>query len=119
MNTQKFPHPRDGEALPGITPDHLPRDGSLGRVRRFAKGACVWRPDEIADRIYFLRKGWGVVTTAEPDKRPVALHTVELDRPFGEPCLCSVRTDARGTTHNNFQAYLHQNHAALDALMVT
>jgi hypothetical protein len=36
--TPKFPHHRDCEALTGITVDHLPRDGSLGRVRRYAKG---------------------------------------------------------------------------------
>ena len=44
MDTPKFPHHRDCEALTGITLDHLPRDGSLGRVRRFAKGAFLWQP---------------------------------------------------------------------------
>jgi DNA-binding NarL/FixJ family response regulator len=56
MDTPRFPHHRDCEALTGITLDHLPRDGSLGRVRRFAKGAYVWQPDDAADRIYFLRR---------------------------------------------------------------
>jgi hypothetical protein len=31
MDTPKFPHHRDCEALTGITLDHLPHDGSLGR----------------------------------------------------------------------------------------
>src|SRR5205807_3397275 len=66
MDTPKFPHHRDCEALTGITLDHLPRDGSLGRVRRFAKGAYVWQPDDGADRIYFLRRGRVVVMTASP-----------------------------------------------------
>ena len=57
MDTPKFPHHRDCEALTGITLDHLPRDGSLGRVRRFTKGAFLWQPDDAADRIYFLRRG--------------------------------------------------------------
>ena len=132
MDTPKFPHHRDCEALTGITLDHLPRDGSLGRVRRFAKGAYLWRPDDAADRIYFLRKGKVVVTTAKPDERPVVLRTIEPSQPFGELCLCSVRAGIRGTTAcalvaseafeirlNNFLGFLHQNRAALDALMFT
>jgi CRP-like cAMP-binding protein len=132
MDTPKFPHHRDCEALTGITLDHLPPDGSLGRVRRFAKGAYLWRPEDIADCIYFLRKGRVVVTTAKPHERPVALHTIEPDQPFGELCLCSVRLGIRGTTAcasvaseaveirlSSFLGYVHQNHAALDALMFT
>jgi len=132
MDTPKFPHHRDCEALTGITLDHLPRDGSLGRVRRFAKGTYVWQAEDAADRIYFLRSGRVVVMTAKPDERPVALRTVEPEQPFGELCLCSVRTGVRGTTAcalvaseafeiklTNFLGYLHQNRAALDALMFT
>jgi hypothetical protein len=43
----------------GITLDHLPRDASLGRVRRFAKGAFLWQADDAADRIYFLLNNYG------------------------------------------------------------
>ena len=132
MHTPKFPHHRDCEALTGITLDHLPRDGSLGRVRRFAKGAYVWEPDDVADRIYFLRRGRVAVMTAKPHERPVVLRTIDPDQPFGELCLCSVRTGIRGTTAyalveseafeiklSNFLGHLHQNRAALDALMFT
>ena len=132
MDTPKFPHHRDCEALTGITLDHLPRDGSLGRVRRFAKGAYLWQADDAADRIYFLRKGRVVVMTAKPDERPVALRTIEPDQPFGELCLCSVRTGIRGTTAcalvasealeiklGNFLGHLKQNRATLEALMFT
>jgi CRP-like cAMP-binding protein len=132
MNTPQFPHHRDCEALTGITIDHLPRNPSLGRVRRFAKGAYLWQADDAADRIYFLRRGRVVVMTAKPDERPVALRTIEPDQPFGELCLCSVRTGIRGTTAcaviaseafeiklSSFLRYLHQNRPALDALMFT
>src|SRR5207249_7171164 len=57
MDTPKFPHHLDCEALTGLTLDHLPRDGSLGRSRRYAKGTHLWDPDDAADRIYFLRRG--------------------------------------------------------------
>ena len=132
MDTPKFPHHRDCEALTGITLDHLPRDGSLGRVRRFAKGAVVWRPDGVADRIYFLRKGRVVVSTAKPHERPVALRTIEPNQPFGELCLCSVRGGARGTTAAavvasetfeikliQFLNYLRQNRPVIEAMMFT
>jgi CRP/FNR family transcriptional regulator, cyclic AMP receptor protein len=132
MDTPKFPHHRDCEALTGITLDHLPRDGSLGRVRSFAKGAYLWQPDDAADRIYFLRKGRVVITTSKPHERPVVLHKIEPQQPFGELCLCSVRTGIRSTTAlalveseaveiklSSFLGFLHQNHAALDALMFT
>lgn len=132
MDTPRFPHHRDCEALTGITLDHLPRDGSLGRVRRFAKGAFLWRPDGAADRIYFLRKGRVVVSTAKPHERPVALRTIEPNQPFGELCLCSVRAGVRGTTASavvasetfeikliQFLNYLRQNRPVIEAMMFT
>jgi CRP/FNR family transcriptional regulator, cyclic AMP receptor protein len=132
MDTPRFPHHRDCEALTGITLDHLPRDGSLGRVRRFAKGAFLWHPDDAADRIYFLRRGRVSVMTAKPHERPVVLRTIEPNQPFGEVCLCSVRAGIRGTTAcalldseaveirlTSFLSYVHQNRTALEALMFT
>jgi CRP-like cAMP-binding protein len=132
MDTPKFPHHRDCEALTGITLDHLPRDGSLGRVRRFAKGAFLWRPDGAADRIYFLRKGRVLISTAKPHERPVALRTIEPNQPFGELCLCSVRAGLRGTTASavvasetfeikliQFLNYLRQNRPVIEAMMFT
>ena len=132
MNTPIFPHHRDCEALTGVTLDHLPRDGSLGRVKRFKKGAYLWHPDDTADRIYFLRKGRVVVMTAKPHERPVALRTIEPNQPVGELCLCSVRAGIRGTSAcalvacetveiklSHFLAYLRQNRPALEALMFT
>ena len=132
MDTPKFPHHRDCEALTGITLDHLPRDGSLGRVRRFAKGAFLWRPDGAADRIYFLRKGRVLISTAKPHERPVALRTIEPNQPFGELCICSVRGGVRGTTASavvpsetfeikliQFLNYLRQNRPVIEAMMFT
>ncbi len=40
------------QTLTGLTLEHLPRSGSLGRVRRFRKGTDIWRPEDRADRIY-------------------------------------------------------------------
>jgi CRP-like cAMP-binding protein len=118
--------------LTGITLAHLPNDGSLGRVRRFAKGASVWQPDDAADRIYFLRRGRVAISTATPEHRPVLVRTVEAGQPFGELCLCAARTRQRETTASALMAceaveiklshllgYLRRNREALEALLYT
>jgi len=132
METPRFPHHLDCEALTGITVDHLPRDGSLGRVRRYAKGQHVWESDDVTDRIYFLRRGRVALMTATPEHRPVLLRTIEAGQPFGELCLCTTRAHTRGSTASalvaceaieiklgQFLAYLHKNREALDALLYT
>ncbi|SRR5713101_7029957 len=132
MQTPKFPHHLDCEALTGITVDHLPHDGSLGRVRRYAKGAGIWEADDAADRIYFLRRGRVAVMTATPEHRPVLLRTIEAGQAFGELCLCTSRARTRGTTASaligceaieiklsQFLGYLRQHREALEALICT
>ena len=132
IDSPKFPHHLDCEALTGITLDHLPHDGSLGRVRRYAKGTRLWESDDAADRIYFLRRGRVAVMTATPEHRPVLLRTIEAGQPLGELCLCTTRARTRGTTATalvaceaveiklgHFLSYLRQNREALDALLCT
>ncbi|PYQ51201.1 MAG: hypothetical protein DMF78_13860 [Acidobacteria bacterium] len=132
MQTPKFPHHLDCEALTGITVDHLPHDGTLGRVRRYAKGADIWESDDVADRIYFLRRGRVAVMTATPEHRPVLLRTIEAGQAFGELCLCTSRARTRGTTASaliaceaieiklsQFLGYLRQHREALEALVCT
>jgi len=132
MDTPKFPHHLDCEALTGITLDHLPHDGSLGRVRRYPKGTHLWQSDDAADRIYFLRRGRVAVMTATPEQRPVLLRTIEVDQSFGELCLCTTRARTRGTTASaliaceaieiklsQFLGYLRQNREALETLVCT
>ncbi len=130
MDTPKFPHHLDCKALTGITLDHLPNDGSLGRVRWYSKGTHLWQSDDAADRIYFLRRGRVAIMTATPEHRPVLLLTIEAHQPFGELCLCTTRTRTRGTTAtaltacdaieiklSNLLGYLRQNREALEALL--
>ena len=118
--------------MTGITLDHLPRDGSLGRVRVYAKGKNLWHSDDPADRIYFLRRGRVAIMTATPEHRPVLLRTIEADQLFGELCLCTARSRIRGTTasalvaceaieikESHFLGYLGRNRLALDALLYT
>ena len=80
----------------------------------------------------FFDEGRVVVMTAKPDERPVTVRTIEPGQPFGELCLCSIRAGIRETTAcalvdsealeiklSRFLSYLHQNRAALEALMFT
>jgi len=132
MDTAKFPDHFDCETITGITLDHLPRDGSLGRTRRYAKGTDLWQADDAADRVYFLRRGRVAIMTATPDQRPVLLRTIEAGQTFGELCLCTARTRNRETTATalvsceaieiklgSFVSYLRQNRQALEALVCT
>jgi CRP-like cAMP-binding protein len=132
MHVPKFPHHLDCEALTGITLDHLPRDGTPGRTRRYAKGTLLWEAADTADRIYFLRRGRVAVMTATPEQRPVLLRTIEAGQSFGELCLCTTRTRTRGTTAtaliaceateiklSQFLGYLRQSREALEALVCT
>ena len=132
MDTAKFPNHLDCEALTGLTADHLPRDGSLGRVRRYTKGADLWQADDPADRVYFLRRGRVEIMTATPHERPVVLRTIEAGQPFGALCVCTSRAGTRDTTAHALVAceateiklsafldYLRQDRAALEALVCT
>ena len=132
MSKPQFSDHHDCEGLTGITVDHLPHDGSLGRVRRYAKGTDVWHSEDCADRIYFLRRGRVAVTTATPEHRPILLRTVEAGQAFGELCLCAARTRTRETTASalvaceaievklsHFLGHLRRSPEALEALLYT
>ena len=132
MDTPKFPHHRDCEALTGITLDHLPRDGSLGRVRRFAKGAFLWRPDGAADRIYFLRKGgsWFLPPSLTSGRLPCARSSrtsrsansvsVAFGEGFGERRPAAVvASETFEIKLIQFLNYLRQNRPVIEAMMFT
>ena len=76
MDRPKFPHHLDCKALTGITLDHLPQDGSLGRVRRYAKVSLEgwsFAPQELAgspvEGEYILRLRLNTLDTAPQDFR--------------------------------------------------
>lgn len=113
--------------LTGLTLDHLPKDGSVGRIRHFDKGANIWRPDDTADRIYFLRHGQVVVMTGDSEGNEVIMQVIERGEPFGELCFCSQEKGLRHTigravtesevleiSHSDFVSYLRKD---ADALM--
>ena len=112
--------------------EHLPRERSLGRVRRYRKGMDVWRPDDRADSVFFLRRGQVAVMVGDARGSEVIVRVVGAGEPFGELCFCSARGDVRGTSARavvesaaveiklkDFLGYLQENRDALTALVFT
>lgn len=115
------------QTLTGLALEQLPEDGSLGRRKRYRKGADIWRPDDRADRIYFLRRGQVVVMSGDSEGNEVIMQVIERGEPFGELCFCSQEKGLRHTTgravvesevlevgYSDFVGYLQKN---TDALM--
>jgi CRP-like cAMP-binding protein len=96
----QFPHGEheDCRALTELTAEHLPPDGSLGRLRRYRPKSDVWQPDDRADRIYFLLRGRVVISAGSADGGEVTVSVVEPGQPFGELCFCGGPTEYRRTT---------------------
>ncbi|MCA1574071.1 MAG: Crp/Fnr family transcriptional regulator [Acidobacteria bacterium] len=114
------------QGLTGLTLEHLPKDDSLGRVRLYRKGADIWRPDDRADRIYFLRRGQIVVMSGDSEGNEVIMQVIEKGEPFGELCFYSQEKGLRHTTaravvesevhevkHRDFVSYLQKSTNAL------
>lgn len=89
-----LPDHRSCQALTGITIQHIPRDGSLGRGRTFRKGQDIWQPSDPADRVFFLEHGQVAIIASDVDGQEFIMQTIPPGDPFGELCFCSV-TDSR------------------------
>ncbi len=120
------------QTLTRLTLDQLPRNGSLGRVRRFRKGTDIWRPEDHADRIYFLQRGQAAVMTGDAEGHEVIMRVIGAGEPFGEICFCAPAKGLRHTTaravvasealeikHRDFVNHLQQNGKALTAFLFT
>lgn len=131
-NVPQFADHRDCQTLTGLTLDHLPRGGSPGRVRRYRKGADVWRPDDRANSIYFLRRGQVTVMKGDVEGHEVIVRVIEKGEPFGELCFCSAEEGKRGTGARavveseaveiklgDFMSHLQESRDALIALVFT
>jgi CRP/FNR family cyclic AMP-dependent transcriptional regulator len=130
----KFPHGQheDCRALTSLTIEHLPPDGSLGRVRKYRRDANVWQVGDRSDRIYFVRQGQVAIIAGDKDGREILIRLIEKGEPFGELCFCGGPTAYRNTTARaevaseiveiklaDFLDYLRGNRDALAALIFT
>jgi CRP/FNR family cyclic AMP-dependent transcriptional regulator len=128
----QFTDHRDCQTLTGLTLEKLPRDGSLGRIRHYRKGANVWRPEDRANNVFFLRRGQVAVMMCDADGHNVIVRMIEEGEPFGELCFCSAEESVRQTSaravveseaveikFKDFLGYLQENREALTALVFT
>lgn len=92
-----FPEHRDCETLTGLMVEHLPRDGSIGRERRYGKGADMWVPGDRADTLFFLRSGQVTIMHSDGGHGGAITRVVGEGEPFGELCVCAARGGTRGT----------------------
>lgn len=122
---------QDCQTLTELTIEHLPRDGSLGRVLRYRKNSFVWQPDDVQDKIYFLQEGQIAILFGDPEGREVILQKVEAGKPFGELCFCGkyklrgsiaravAPSEAVAVSLADFMDYMQTNREVLAALVWT
>jgi len=122
---------QDCQTLTELTIEHLPHDGSLGRVLRYHKNSFVWQPHDIQDKIYFLQKGQIAILFGDREGREVVLQTVDVGKPFGELCFCGkyklrgsiaravAPSEAVAVGLADFMDYMQANREVLAALVWT
>lgn len=102
-NQLPFDEHRTCLTLTRLSEDNLPRDGSLGRVRKLRKDVDIWQPTDASDRIYFLQRGEVAIFSGDPQARDILLQTVTAGEPFGELCFCAETGGVRNTVARTLQ----------------
>ncbi len=67
---------QDCQTLTELTIEHLPHDGSLGKVLRYRKGSYIWQPDDRQDKVFFLQQGQVSIFLSDSEGREVILQTI-------------------------------------------
>lgn len=122
---------KDCRTLTELAVEHLPLDGSLGRILDYPKNSFIWYPDDRQDKIYFLQKGQIVVFFGDSEGHEAIVQNVEEGKAFGELCFCGKYTERGSTaraalpsetvavTLNDFMDYMQLNREVLAALVWT
>jgi CRP-like cAMP-binding protein len=129
---QEFSNHQACETLTGFTLEHLPQDGALGHSQTYHKGTSIWDADDLADRIYFLKKGQVAVMTSDVEGHKIIINVIKVGEPFGELCFCSEEKGLRLTTaravieseaveisYKEFMKYLQSDAKALHSFVIT
>lgn len=98
-----FEEHRSCLTLTRLSEEIMPRDGSLGRVRKFRKDIDIWQPTDASDRIYFLQRGKVEICSGDPQARDILLQAVTAGEPFGELCFCAETGGVRNTVARTLQ----------------
>jgi CRP-like cAMP-binding protein len=108
--------------------EHMPEEVTFGRNADFPKRAYVWREEDEADSIFFLRSGQIAIKITDAKGHEVIVRVIGKGEPFGELCLCSARRAANSAcavipsgavevSVNDFIDFLQQQHEALKNLL--
>lgn len=116
--------------LSRLMKEHMPEEVTFGRNADFPKGAYVWREEDEADSIFFLRSGQIAVKITDAKGHEVIVRVIGEGEPFGELCLCSegrgerrtsacavIPSEAVEVSVNDFIDFLQQHHEALKNLL--
>lgn len=129
---QEFSNHQACETLTGFTLEHLPQDGTLGHLRTHHKGSDIWDANDLADRIYFLKKGQVAVMTSDAEGHEIIINVIQIGEPFGELCFCAEENGLRMTTaravieseaveisYKDFMNHLQADAKALHSFVIT
>lgn len=116
--------------LSRLMKEHMPEEVTFGRNADFPKGAYVWREEDKADSIFFLRSGQIAIKITDAKGHEVIVRVIGEGEPFGEMCLCSegrgerrtsacavIPSEAVEVSVNDFIDFLQQHHEALKNLL--
>ncbi len=92
-----FPDHRDCLGLSEAVRAH-PAFQEIGREIRYRKGACVWRPEDAADSLYWLEQGQVVELRGPSASKRIITRVVLPGEPFGHFCFCVPKGGIRGTS---------------------
>jgi CRP-like cAMP-binding protein len=129
---QEFSNHQACEGLTGFTLEHLPQDAAFGNLRTYPKGNNVWDADDLADRVYFLKKGQVAVMTSDSEGHEIIINVIKVGEPFGELCFCSEEKGLRMTvaravieceiieiSYKDFLNHLQSDSKALHSFVIT
>ena len=116
--------------LSRLMKEHMPEEVTFGRNADFPKGAYVWREEDEADSIFFLRSGQIAIKITDAKGHEVIVRVIGEGEPFGELCLCSegrgerrtsacavIPSEAVEVSVNDFIDFLQQHHEVLKNLL--
>lgn len=80
-----------------IESNQIQGNPETGRLRTYVKNACVWLPDDVAERIYLLKSGRIEIASTDARGGQELIRIVEPGELFGELCFCTHKREPLGT----------------------
>jgi CRP-like cAMP-binding protein len=85
------------DVLTSAAAEHIERNREMGRLRTYARNACLWLADDLPKRVYLLRTGRIEIASIDSQGVQELIQIVEPGELFGELCFCAHRREPLGT----------------------